>query len=136
MSGVHTLIIRHRVLMFAATLLVGAASSSGLFAHEPISFASSSINYHETDGPAPTSLQVIADTEPVEMLPSGRIPPVPGEPYPNVPTQVMDGRDVAPLLDDCNDSHDPVIGEELGESYNGRRGVRPYGGGHPSDWWG
>src|SRR5262245_46404973 len=137
MSGVHALIIRHRVLTFAATLLMGAATSGVSYAQEPITFASSSIEYQRTDRAMPANLQVMADNETVEVLPSGTIPPVPGEPRPSSEIRTIDGNEVAPLLDDCNDQ-DPLIGQELGDGYEGgRRGVRPYGGGHPYDWpWG
>ena len=44
----------------------------------------------------------------------------------------------APLLDDCNGIDTRLVGEAVGRSVNGTaRGVRPYGGGHPTDWpWG
>jgi len=129
--GVRVLTIRHRALTFAAALALSAAVTSRALAAEPITFASSSIDYAATE---PASLQVI-EGESVEVLPSETIPPVPGQP-PGPGSRMPDG-DAAPLLDDTND-HEPVIGDETGGYYEGgvRRGVRPYGGGHPYDWWG
>src|SRR5262245_34407439 len=134
--GVHALIILQRVLTFAVALLLGAATSGSSHAHEPITFASST-DYRRTDAAQPVRLQVIADNEPVDVLPSGMIPPVPGDPQPSPEIRTVAPHELPPLLDDCNDNQDPLIGGELGEEYNGRRGVRPYGGGHLSDWpWG
>jgi hypothetical protein len=134
------LIIPRRALTFGAALVLCAAIAGQSFAREPITFASSSIDYPDKSRATQASLQMIVEGQPVEVLPPGTIPPVPGEPRRSPEMRTWEEHEVVPLLDDCND-HDPVIGEELGdvgEYYEGgRRGVRPYGGGHPSDWeWG
>jgi hypothetical protein len=58
-----------------------------------------------------------------------------------VPASPLDGDDsVAPLLDNHSGEEELLLGNELCEGYpngEGRRGVQPYGGGHPGDWpWG
>ncbi len=127
--------------MFGAALVLCASITGRSFGREPITIASSSIDYPETSHATQASLQMMVEGQPVEVLPPGTIPPVPGEPRRSPELRTFGEHEAVPLLDDGNNDCDPVIGEELGEvgEYyeGGRRGVRPYGGGHPSDWsWG
>jgi Putative beta barrel porin-7 (BBP7) len=125
---VHTIIPR-RAHSFVAALLLAAATTGVLSADDTITFASSPIRYVAID-----------QTAPVEVLPPGTIPPIPGE-LPSGPVvSDMSNPDASPLLDDCNEERDVMMsGNEIGDYYEGgvRRGVRPYGGGHLQDWpWG
>ena len=124
---------RHRALTFGAALGLCAAVAGGALAQELITFATSSTDYAVGE---PASLQVLVEGEPVDVLPTETIPPVPGQTYASPESRVRNG-EALPLLDD-NNNHEPVIGDEVGGYFEGgvRRGVRPYGGGHLSDWWG
>ena len=92
----------------------------------------------------PASLQVPASWRADRVLPSPTIPP-PSDGQPIVsPSSVVATPDgeawrrrcmttTVTMLDDRRRS----VGEHLGEGNGERRGVRPYGGGHPDDWpWG